>query len=125
VESLYILYRVTGNVKWRHRGWAIFQAIERETKTPSGYASVNYVDTYHPEKYDEMPRFVPHRVRFASASHSRRHDSYFLAETLKYLYLLFREDDIIPLDKWIFNTEAHPLPVFEWTKEEKEEYGIP
>ena len=32
-------------------------------------------------------------------------------ETLKYLYLLFAEDDFLPLDKWVFNTEAHPLPV--------------
>lgn len=44
---------------------------------------------------------------------------------LKYLYLLFLEDDKIPLDKWVFNTEAHPLPVFEWTSWEKEQYGIP
>ena len=52
-------------------------------------------------------------------------DSYFLAETLKYLYLLFSEEDIIPLDQWVFNTEAHPLPVYEWSEEEKEKYGIP
>lgn len=37
--------------------------------------------------------------------------SFFLAETLKYLYLTFSEDTVIPLDKWVFNTEAHPLPV--------------
>ncbi len=37
--------------------------------------------------------------------------SFFIAETLKYLYLLFSEDSILPLDKWVFNTEAHPLPV--------------
>jgi Glycosyl hydrolase family 47 len=30
--------------------------------------------------------------------------SYFLAETLKYLYLLFSEEDRVPLDKWVFNT---------------------
>lgn len=34
------------------------------------------------------------------------------AETLKYLYLLFGPNDIIPLDQYVFNTEAHPLPVF-------------
>lgn len=51
-------------------------------------------------------------------------DSYFLAETLKYLYLLFLDDDIVPLEKWVFNTEAHPLPVFTWTESEKETYGI-
>lgn len=37
--------------------------------------------------------------------------SFFLAETLKYLYLLFSEDDLIPLDAWVLNTEAHPLPI--------------
>lgn len=37
--------------------------------------------------------------------------SFFIAETLKYLYLLFSDDDVISLDKWVFNTEAHPLPV--------------
>ena len=34
------------------------------------------------------------------------------AETLKYLYLLFSDDATIPLDDYVFNTEAHPLPVF-------------
>lgn len=44
--------------------------------------------------------------------------------SLKYLYLLFKEDDIVPLDSWVFNTEAHPLPVFNWAPWEKEEYNI-
>ena len=50
--------------------------------------------------------------------------SYFLAETLKYLYLLFSDEDLVPLDKWVFTTEAHPLPVFEWSAQEREAYGI-
>jgi hypothetical protein len=37
--------------------------------------------------------------------------SFFLAETLKYLYLLFSPDDLMSLDKWVFNTEAHPLKI--------------
>ena len=37
--------------------------------------------------------------------------SFFLAETLKYLYLLFSDDDLIDLKQWVFNTEAHPLPI--------------
>jgi len=69
VESLYILYRVTGDVKWRHRGWDIFQAIEREAKTASGYANVDKVDTYHPEQRDVMPRFVPQRICLITLSH--------------------------------------------------------
>ena len=37
--------------------------------------------------------------------------SFFMAETLKYLYLIFTDDDVISLDKWVFNTEAHPIPI--------------
>lgn len=44
---------------------------------------------------------------------------------LKYLYLLFHEDDLVPLDRWVFNTEAHPLPVFEWSSWERRKFGIP
>jgi hypothetical protein len=38
--------------------------------------------------------------------------SFFLAETLKYLYLLFSPRDTLSLDEWVFNTEAHPLRVW-------------
>ena len=37
--------------------------------------------------------------------------SFFLAETLKYLYLLFSPSSVISLDEWVFNTEAHPLRI--------------
>lgn len=36
--------------------------------------------------------------------------TFFLAETLKYLYLTFAGDNLLPLDRWVFNTEAHPFP---------------
>jgi len=36
-----------------------------------------------------------------------------MAETLKYFYLLFSDEDVIPLDSYVFNTEAHPLQIFE------------
>lgn len=39
-------------------------------------------------------------------------ETFFLAETLKYLYLLFGPEEVLPLDQYVFNTEAHPLPVF-------------
>ena len=35
--------------------------------------------------------------------------SFWLAETLKYLYLLFSPPSTISLDEWVFNTEAHPF----------------
>ncbi len=42
---------------------------------------------------------------------------YFLSETLKYLYLLFCDDDVLPLDTFVLNTEAHPLRVFAMPEE--------
>jgi len=105
IESLYIMWRVTGDAKWREMGWRIFEAIERETRTASGYASLRSVEISPGPKLDQMP-------------------SYFLAETLKYLYLLFLDRDPLPLDQWVFNTEAHPLPIFQWTQAEKERFGI-
>jgi len=100
IESIYVLYRTTGDVKWRHVGWGIFEALERYTKYSIGYSSLYGVDNV-PSRIDEMP-------------------SYALAETWKYLYLLCLglKRDPLPMDRWVFNTEAHPLPVFEWSKEE-------
>ena len=41
-----------------------------------------------------------------------RAESFFFAETAKYLYLLFKDDKVVDLTKQVFNTEAHPLSVF-------------
>ncbi|EIW86899.1 glycoside hydrolase family 47 protein [Coniophora puteana RWD-64-598 SS2] len=106
VESFYILWRTTGDESWREKGWELFQAINKHARTEYGFASVNDVTDKTAPKLNEMP-------------------SYFLAETLKYLYLLFTDEEIIPLDEWVFNTEAHPLPVFKWHGWEKTAYSIP
>ncbi|KAG8997169.1 hypothetical protein FRB93_000455 [Tulasnella sp. JGI-2019a] len=107
VESFFILYRVTGEEKWRDRGYDIFRAIQDMTKTEFGYASIMGIDTAQPTQMDSMP-------------------SYFLAETLKYLWLLFAEDDgEYDLNQVIFNTEAHPLPVFNWTAQQIKDWRIP
>lgn len=39
-------------------------------------------------------------------------ETFWLAETLKYLYLLFSEESLIPQSQYVFNTEAHILPIF-------------
>lgn len=42
-------------------------------------------------------------------------ETFFLGETLKYFFLLFSDDfDLLNIDNWIINTEAHPLPI--WTE---------
>lgn len=105
LESFYILHRVTGNSRWREHGWTIFESIIKESQTASGFANIRNVQYSPAIQEDDMP-------------------SYFLAETLKYLYLMFTDEDLIPLDKYVFNTEGHPFAIFEWTEEEKQEWNI-
>ncbi|KAG8594845.1 hypothetical protein GDO81_001337, partial [Engystomops pustulosus] len=50
-------------------------------------------------------------VYTTSPNHDNVQQSFFMSETLKYLYLLFSEDDLLSLEDWVFNTEAHPLPI--------------
>jgi hypothetical protein len=38
-------------------------------------------------------------------------ESFFLAETLKYLYLLYDDDNFINTGHYVFNTEGHPIPI--------------
>ncbi|XP_032433793.1 mannosidase, alpha, class 1B, member 1b [Xiphophorus hellerii] len=96
VESLFYLYRFTKDRKYQDWGWKILQNFNKYTKVSSGgYTSINNVcDPDYPSPRDKM-------------------ESFFLGETLKYFYLLFSEDaDLISLDKYVFNTEAHPLPIW-------------
>ncbi|GKV36969.1 hypothetical protein SLEP1_g45050 [Rubroshorea leprosula] len=93
VESLFVLYRITQDQKYREWGWQIFEAFEKYTKVGSGgYTSLDDVTTIPPQRRDKM-------------------ETFFLGETLKYLYLLFGNSSVIPLDKFVFNTEAHPFPI--------------
>ncbi|KAJ3574876.1 hypothetical protein NPX13_g4221 [Xylaria arbuscula] len=94
VESLFMMWRITEDPVYREWGWKIFKAFEKHTKVgdKKGYTSVNDVNTVPPPFRDNM-------------------ESFWLAETLKYLYLLFSPTDFIPLTEVVFNTEAHILPV--------------
>jgi mannosyl-oligosaccharide alpha-1,2-mannosidase len=44
VESLYVLYRITGDPKYQEYGWEIFEAIEKYCKTPTAYTTIRSVD---------------------------------------------------------------------------------
>ncbi|THH26373.1 hypothetical protein EUX98_g7818 [Antrodiella citrinella] len=105
VESMYLLWKATGDELWRDRGWVIFEALEKEARTEVAYAPLKNVAVTDGGQHDDMP-------------------SFFLAETLKYLYLLFLDEDPVPLDKWVYNTEAHPFPIFEWSSLEKSNFNI-
>ncbi|KAJ3035793.1 Mannosyl-oligosaccharide 1,2-alpha-mannosidase IA, partial [Rhizophlyctis rosea] len=92
VESLFYMWRLTHDPYWREAGWKIVQSIEKWCRGEGGYHGLKSVWYTELEPNDTQ-------------------ESFFLAETLKYLYLLFASDDLIPLEKYVFNTEAHPLSV--------------
>lgn len=88
VESIFYMWRITHDQKYRDWGWEIVQSLEKNCRQKVGYAGIN-----------------------ANGKPLDKQESFFLAETLKYLYLLFSEDELISLDEYVFNTEAHPLSI--------------
>ncbi|MEO6869375.1 MAG: glycoside hydrolase family 47 protein, partial [Ginsengibacter sp.] len=90
IESAYYLYTRTHDMKYLEMGKKIFNDLKLYCKDSFGYAEVSNVIT---------------------KNKSDREHSFFFAETLKYLYLLFDAagPDHFVFDDYIFNTEAHPM----------------
>ena len=88
IESAYYLRHYTHDPRYREMGQLFLDSLMKYCRTDDGYTTLKSVVTK--EKGDLMP-------------------SYFLAETLKYLYLLFAPDSVLKFDSVVFNTEAHPL----------------
>lgn len=94
LESLYYMWALTGNSTYQEWGWDVFRAMERHARVPHGYTSLGSVRNPANTRPKDMM------------------ESFFLAETLKYLYLLLADDPrLLDLDRYVLNTEAHPLPV--------------
>lgn len=106
VESLFYLYHITGLPLYRSQGREVFESFEKYSKISTGYTPVSDVrekPTSAAEIEDSLHRRAPDRM-----------ESFWLSETLKYLYLLFSDDHRIIstlLNHYVFNTEGHPLPV--------------
>jgi len=92
VESLFYLFRYTGDEQYRQMGWKIFEAINQHARVEAGFATIDNVMVEDLEARDDM-------------------QSFFLSETLKYLYLLFSPQDQLDLSQFVLNTEAHPLRI--------------
>jgi len=88
VESAYYLRHYTRDPRYLEMGRTFLDGLLAHCRTDAGYTVLKNVVTK--EKGDLMP-------------------SYFLAETLKYLYLIFAPDQALDFDQVIFNTEGHPL----------------
>jgi mannosyl-oligosaccharide alpha-1,2-mannosidase len=87
---MFILYRITGDKRLQDRAWNMFNNIIAKTKTDIGHAVLEDCTVPNPVKKDRM-------------------ESFWMAETLKYFYLIFADPDLISLDDYVLNTEAHPL----------------
>ena len=88
VESAYYLRHFTNDPRYRDMGKTFLDSLVRYCRTETGYAALSNVEKK--TKKDEM-------------------ESFFFAETLKYLYLLYAPADTVDLGKVVFNTEAHPI----------------
>ncbi|XP_045459971.1 ER degradation-enhancing alpha-mannosidase-like protein 2, partial [Melitaea cinxia] len=107
IESIMYLYRETRDPILLQMGEDILRSIQHSARTPCGYATIKDVRDHRKE--DRM-------------------ESFFLAETTKYLYLLFDPDNfihnpgvhgtvintpngecIVDMGGYVFNTEAHPI----------------
>jgi mannosidase alpha-like ER degradation enhancer 2 len=88
LESAYYLSQLTGDEQYLEMGKTMFDSIMRYCRVDAGFAAIDDVRTM--EKRDEM-------------------QSFFLAETLKYAYLLFAPDPPVSFQETIFTTEAHPI----------------
>ncbi|CAM9931533.1 unnamed protein product, partial [Hapterophycus canaliculatus] len=96
LESLYYLYWITREEAYRDQAWAIFEAFEEHCRVDrGGYAGLEDVTDV-----SELPPIA------------RKHmETFFVSESLKYLLLIFSEENSFPFHSYVLNTEAHGFPI--------------
>lgn len=90
IESIFILWRITGDPWWRETAWEMFEAVALATETTYANAAIADVTVIGSQMEDYM-------------------ESFWMAETLKYFYLCFADTELVSLDEFVLNTEAHPF----------------
>ena len=135
IESVFYMYRLTGDDHWRDVGWTMFRAIQKYTWAPYGHAALS--DVFQPVDEKGFLHVAPTipgpmGVSVPAADGGGNGDkgsaagiqkvmdrrrpqqkdemeSFWFGETLKYFYLLFAEPSLVSLDEFVLNTEAHPF----------------
>jgi len=97
IESVFILYRTTGDPKFLEAAWEMFESIINVTTTELANSAISDVT----RTKAEVEGGEAGEVRMDSM------ESFWCAETLKYFYLIFEDVGVVGLDEWVFNTEAH------------------
>ena len=93
IESTFYLYQATHDVQYLKHGLQFIADLETYMKNEVGYCSLS--STEYKIKEDYMP-------------------SFYLSETLKYLYLLYQQEHFLLQAKgmkYIFTTEGHIFPI--------------
>ncbi|GAA6003363.1 hypothetical protein JCM10207_000294 [Rhodosporidiobolus poonsookiae] len=91
IESVFYMYRLTGDRKYQDDAWRMFTSWVDATITEGGFTHIHDVNSANP-KHDDSGV-----------------ESFVYGETLKYYYLIFSSPDLLSLDDWTFTTEAHPF----------------
>ena len=97
IESLYYVYKLTRDKTYQDYGWRIFEAIENYTRiSTGGFSTIGDVNNPRNVKYGDLQ------------------PTHLLSAVLKFLYLLFEEDDQenIDINKWLFNSIGHLISIF-------------
>ncbi|KAJ3023919.1 Mannosyl-oligosaccharide 1,2-alpha-mannosidase IB [Thoreauomyces humboldtii] len=97
IESIFYMHRFTHDPIYREMGKAFVASLNKHCRSEAGFGGLRNVLSPNQGVNDLQ-------------------QSFFLAETLKYAYLLFTDDDTIPLEAYVFNTEAHPVSMRGWGK---------
>ncbi|KAK8256698.1 glycosyl hydrolase family 47 protein [Phyllosticta capitalensis] len=94
IESIFVLYRITGMWELQRIAWDMFEKIAAHSEAEWGNAALEDVT-----------------LKSANSSKLDSMETHFMAGTLKYFYLMFSEPDLVSLDDFVFNTEAHPFRI--------------
>ncbi|GAA5977117.1 hypothetical protein JCM11641_001306 [Rhodosporidiobolus odoratus] len=93
VESLFYLYRLTGDRAYQDKAWRFFTTWVATTINEGGFSHIDEVNSKTPQQTDAGI------------------ESFVYGETLKYYYLIFSAPDVLSLDDYVFSTEAHPFRI--------------
>ena len=93
-EGYFIGWRATHQQKYRDYAWQLVKAIDKYARVDSIGFSTAHSNTFPIDEQKDHQR------------------EWFLGATLKYLYMIFSSDQLLPSEQWVFNIAGHPLPIY-------------